>query len=59
MSSGILSLSGKSRILPDSDVVSEVDTVSSYAENLGFSDFEKQAMNAKISPSLSDAISRL
>lgn len=59
MSAGLLSFADKNWLTPDYDAVSEIDTVSSCAEKLGFTVPKKKKQNAKINLSFSDAMCRL
>lgn len=59
MSAGLLSFADKNWLTPDDHAVSEVDSISSCAEKLGFTVPKKKKQNIKINPALSDAICRL
>ncbi len=59
MNAGLLSFADKNWLTPDYDAVSEIDSVSECAENLGFSIPKNKPQNTKINLSLSDAVCRL
>lgn len=55
----LLSFADKNWLTPDYDAVSEYDSISACAENLGFAFSGKKTQNIKVNLSLSDAICRL
>ncbi len=59
MSTGLLSFADKNWLTPDYDAVSEIDSISECAKNLGFTVPKKKPQNTKIDFSLSDTICRL
>ena len=59
MSAGLLSFADKNWLTPDYDAVSEIDSISECAKNLGFAAPAKKPQNTKINLSLSEAICRL
>ena len=59
MSAGLLSFADKNWLTPDYDAVSEIDSISECAKNLGFAATAKKPQNTKINLSLSDAICHL
>ena len=59
MNVGLLSFADKNWLTPDYDAVSEFDSISACAANLGFAVSKKKPQNTKINVSLSDAICSL
>ena len=59
MSAGLLSFADKNWLTPDYDAVSEIDSISECAKNLGFSAPAKKPQNTKINLSFSDAVCQL
>ena len=59
MNAGLLSFAGKNWLTPDYDAVSEIDSISECAKNLGFAAPAKKPQNTKINLSLSDAVCHL
>ena len=59
MNVGLLSFADKNWLTPDYDAVSEIDSISECAKNLGFAAPAKKPQNTKINLSLSDAVCHL
>ena len=59
MNAGLLSFADKNWLTPDYDAVSEIDSISECAKNLGFAAPAKKPQNTKINLSLSDAVCHL
>lgn len=59
MSAGLLSFADKNWLTPDYDAVSEIDSISECAKNLGFAVPKQKPQNTKINLSLSDAVCHL
>ena len=59
MNAGLLSFADKNWLTPDYDAVSEIDSISECAKNLGFAAPAKKSQNTKINLSLSDAVCHL
>jgi len=59
MNVGLLSFADKNWLTPDYDAVSEIDSISECAKNLGFAAPAKKPQNTKINLSFSDAVCQL
>ena len=59
MNAGLLSFADKNWLTPDYDAVSEIDSISECAKNLGFAVPKQKPQNTKINLSLSDAVCHL